>query len=124
MSTAHRTADTLGERLRRLRIERGYSLRELGKEVGTSHRMIAYYEIQGGNPPADVVVKLAKALSVSADSLLGLKNANRAAAAHPENVRLLRKLRQVEKLPLKDRRSVLQFIEALVERQALKETHG
>ena len=116
--------DALGERLRRLRLEKGYSLRELAAVVGTSHRMIAYYEIQGGNPPADVVVKLARALGVSADGLLGLRKANKAADSHPENVRLLRKLRQVAKLPAKDRRSVLQMIDALVERQALKELRG
>lgn len=124
MVTSRNAANTLGERLRRLRLEKGYSLRELASVVGTSHRMIAYYEIQGGNPPADVVVKLANALNVSADGLLGLKNASRSSQAQPENVRLLRKLRQVEKLPSKDRRSVLQFIDALVERQALKETRG
>jgi hypothetical protein len=36
----------------------------------------------------------------------------------------MRKLRQVEKLPLKDRRSVLQLIDALVEKEALKKAQG
>ncbi len=36
--------ETAGQRLARLRIERGYSQRNLAKETGISHRMIAYYE--------------------------------------------------------------------------------
>jgi hypothetical protein len=42
----------------------------------------------------------------------------------PQSLRLVRKLHQIETLPSKERRSVLQYIDALVERQALKRAHG
>jgi transcriptional regulator with XRE-family HTH domain len=117
--------ESFGERLRRLRSAKGYTEAELGQAVGTSHRMIAYYEIQGGNPPADVLVKLARALDVSADVLLGLAAEKRKpAASGPEDLRLMRKLRQVKQLPARDRRSVLQLIDALVEREELRRKQG
>lgn len=36
--------------------------------------MIAYYESQEGRTPVDILVRLAKALDVSTDELLGIKN--------------------------------------------------
>jgi transcriptional regulator with XRE-family HTH domain len=117
--------ESFGGRLRRLRVARGYTESELGKTVGTSHRMIAYYEIQGGNPPADVVAKLAKALGVSADELLGLQPPRKQKDNDgAENLRLMRKLRMVKQLSPKERRRVLQFIDLVVEREALKRAQG
>ena len=40
--------ESFGERLARLRKAAGYSLRELATEVGTSHRMLVYYEKHSG----------------------------------------------------------------------------
>jgi len=117
--------ESFGERLRRLRVAKGYTESELGKVIGTSHRMIAYYEIQGGNPPADVLVKLARALDVSADELLGLEPLQaKKPDEEAENLRLLRHVKQVQKLPLKDRRNVLQLIDSLVEKATLKQAQG
>jgi len=117
--------ESFGERLRRLRLARGYTEVELGKAIGSSHRMIAYYEIQGGNPPADVVAKLSQALRVSADEILGLHSPKpRKEEDGAENIRVMRKLHLVKHLPPKERRRVLQFIDLVVERDALKRAHG
>lgn len=119
-----KTDSEFGDRLRQLRKARGFTQTELGEAVGTSHRMIVYYEIQGGNPPADVVKKLARALDVSADELLGLRKLPKKKREAPSNVRLTRKLRRVEELPAADRRSVLRFIDALLEKESLKKHQG
>ena len=103
-----------GKRLALLRKKTGYSLRALAKETGISHRMIAYYEIQGGRAPADVVVKLADALNVTTDELLGRTNGTK--KTKPHNQRLLRKLRQVENLSSRDREAVLRMIDGLSNR--------
>ena len=117
--------ESLGERLRRLRSGRGFTHLELGNAIGASQRMIAYYEIQGGNPPADVLAKLAQALRVSVDEIVHGDHAKAVRAEPPpQDLRLIRKLRQVEKLPPKDRRSVLQLIDALIEKENLKRAHG
>jgi transcriptional regulator with XRE-family HTH domain len=117
--------EAIGDRLRDLRKARGFTQQELAEAIGTSQRMIAYYEAQGGNVSADVVAKLADVLKVSIDELVRGKNGKAARTkVAPQDLRLMRKLRQVEKLPLKDRRSVLQLIDALVEKEALKKAQG
>ena len=117
--------ERFGERLCALRKAAGFTQVELAAAVGTSQRMIAYYEAQGGNISADVVAKLARVLKIDIDDLVhGSTGKASSAKQPPQDLRLMRKLRQVEKLPVKERRSVLQFIDALVERQALKKAQA
>lgn len=112
----------MGTRLRRLRKARGFTQAELAEAIGSSQRMITYYERHDGLPPAPVVLKLAEVLSVSPEELLGLRSAGarRREVESPESLRLWRKLRQVEQLSSTERRDVLRFIEALVERNSLR----
>ncbi len=107
--------ETIGNRLARIRKDAGYSLRSLAEETGISHRMICYYESQGGRPPADILLKLADALNVTTDELLGRKLSNR--NNKPKNQRLLRKFLQLEKLSPRDRESVLRIIDGLISKQ-------
>ncbi len=108
-----------GDRLRRFRKAKGLTQTELGELVGISQRLMTYYETQGGNPPADVLARLAEALDVSTDVLLGLATANdpRASAA-PETLRLWRRLRRIEDVAPRDQKTILKMIDALAERKA------
>lgn len=114
--------ESFGERLARLRKAAGYTQKELGEEVGTSQRMLAYYEAQTEHPPTKLMPALAKALGVSADELLGLA-AGRARRAAPDS-RLDRRLRAVQQLPAAEKRQVLAFIDALLDRERLKRKAG
>jgi len=121
----HTEAESFGERLRRLREGRGFTQRELAEAAETSQRMIAYYETHSGTPAGPVLLRLARALKISPDELIGLKAAGRSteASSSPQNLRLWRKLKRVEKLPAAQRRTVVQLIDALVEGEARKK-HG
>ena len=70
-------SETFGERLRRFRQAKGLTQTQLGEAAGISKRMVAYYEIQGGTPAPDLLVRLAEALEVSTDALAGRKPAPR-----------------------------------------------
>lgn len=121
----YQEAESFGDRLRRLREARGFTQRELADVAETSQRMIAYYETHSGTPAGPVLLRLARALKVTPDELLGLKAATRAAESpSPQNLRLWRKLRRVEKLPPAQRRTVVQLIDALVEGETLKKQRG
>ncbi len=109
--------EAIGKRLARIRKDAGYSLRSLAEETGISHRMICYYESQGGRPPADILLKLADALDVTTDELLGRKLNNR--KSKPKNQRLLRKFLQLEKLPARERESVMRIIDSLLKKQKM-----
>ena len=124
MSTAKKTKDqkeSLGMRLRQLRMAKGFTQVELAQAIGSSQRMITYYERHDGIPAAPVVLKLAEVLGVTPEEILGIRSGRRAATPDsPENIRLWRKLKQVENLSPAERRDVVRFIEALVERNDLK----
>ena len=99
-----------GSRLAALRKQRAWSQRDLAGKCALSHRMIAYYEAQGGEPPAHVIVQLCKALEVSADELLGLTPTP---TVNPQDIRLRRRLLKVQEFDNKDRKVVTDMIDAL-----------
>ena len=104
--------EPFGKRLARIRKQAGYSQRSLADELGISYRVVAYYEAQTEHPPTHLLPAIADALGVTADQLLGREPVKKRKA--PTNERLLRQLRQVEKLPPRARQSVLEHIEGLV----------
>ena len=113
---------SFGERMARLRYVGGYSQRDLARETGVSHRMIAYYEKQAEYPPTHVLPILAKALGVSVDQLLGLEKIK--TNGKNKDMRLWRRFNQVEKLEAKEKRQVLQLLGTFIERDQLKRKTG
>ncbi len=110
-------SETFAQRLARLRKAAGYSQRALAAEIGISHRMVAYYEAQTTRPPVHVLPAIAETLGITADQLLGVNPVS--ARKAPQNERLLRQLRQVEKLPPRARHVVFETIQALVQKYGL-----
>jgi transcriptional regulator with XRE-family HTH domain len=111
---ANQALASFGQRLARLRKEAGYTQLELAEEIGVTRRMIAYYETESEHPPANLLVDLTKALNVTADELLGIQKPKRKKGTQPDS-RLLRRLQQIEKLPAKDKRQLIQLIETFLE---------
>ena len=64
------TLSLFGRKLRLLRKERNLTQTVLGKELGTTREMIAYFEMQCSNPTIDVVRKLADFFQISSDYFL------------------------------------------------------
>ena len=107
-----------GRRLKEMRQTRGLTQIELAKIVGGTQKMITHYENRVKFPPVDMIPKLAKALKVSADELLGIKPLKDGDL--PKNKNLLRRFTVIGKLPLRDQRSIFSFINALNAKQAAK----
>lgn len=112
--------ETFGERLARLRKAAGYSMREIAAEIGTSHRMLVYYEKHGGQPTAHLLPQLARVLGVSSDQLLGMETVK--ANGGVRDTKLWRRFSQVEKLPPTQRKPIIQVIDSFLEREKLKKT--
>ena len=62
---------TIGENIRRIRKERGLTLKQLGDEVGVSEAYIRAYETGRRNPKQKSLEALAKALRVNVEALTG-----------------------------------------------------
>jgi transcriptional regulator with XRE-family HTH domain len=110
--------ESFGERLARLRKAAGFSQRELATELGISYRMVAYYEGETEHPPTHLLPVLAKALSVSADELMGLEKTKKNGRTHDN--RLWRRFSQVEKLPPPKRKQIVQILDAFLGSEKVK----
>lgn len=66
--------DHFGDRLRRTRSLRGFTMEELGRKVGVAKTTISGYENGNREPPIKVIHHLAKALNTTSDYLLGLSD--------------------------------------------------
>jgi transcriptional regulator with XRE-family HTH domain len=60
----------LGDRIRQLRKEAGWSQAELGDKTGTDSQRVSRYETGKITPSLDAIVRIAEALNISIDHLL------------------------------------------------------
>jgi transcriptional regulator with XRE-family HTH domain len=68
---------SFGDRLRKLREQKGITQKELGKVLNTSDRVIGYYEANDRFPKDENILRaIADFFDVSVDYLIGRKNAN------------------------------------------------
>jgi len=106
---------SFGKRLAKLCKTAGYTRQQLADEIGATRWMIAYYETESQHPPANMLVDLAKALKVSADTLLGIKPVENISVSS----RLERRIRQIEN-SAKPRQQITQVIDTFLEAEQLK----
>lgn len=115
-----RLQETFGRRAARLRKARGLTQRDLGKQIGLSYRMVAYYESQTDRPPVHVLPDLARALGVGVDELLGARPVQ--GDPFEADVRVWRRLQKIQSLPLAKRKAVLQVLDALLDQHGSRDT--
>src|SRR5215813_9874329 len=109
-------AETIGQRLARLRRERGLTQVMLADQVGIIHALISDYERDKLRLNPDMSVKLAQAFGVSTDQLRGLQPTKENGRQPPRKV--LRRLEQIENLPRRDQDALLRTIDAFLAKSA------
>lgn len=107
-----KTRATLAQRLIQLRHARGLTQVELARAAKISQRALAHYETVGKNPPPQIAGRLADALSVTVDEILGHKPIPRNIPIL-KNRRLLKKLQILDQLPLKEQKKIISHIDDL-----------
>lgn len=107
------TTETIGERLVRLRKEKGITQKELAALLGVTQPLVSNYETGELRLHGELIVQLANILGTTADELLGLEKQTRGAGSI-RNRRLLRRVREIEKLPRRDQEALLRTIEAFL----------
>ncbi|MCP5207910.1 MAG: hypothetical protein H7A01_11940 [Hahellaceae bacterium] len=81
--------------------------------------MVSYYEGHSEYPPAAMLPKLAKLLNVTTDELLGLKPIKK---TQQPDTRLQRRFQQIEKLPNKEKRQLVQVIDTYLKAAQISES--
>lgn len=64
---------TIGERIREIRKSRGLTQRELGERLGLSYQSIAQWENDLRKPKSETILKIACALGVRYEDIVGLE---------------------------------------------------
>lgn len=113
--TAKRLQDereTIGQRLARLRRERGLTQAELAEQLDVAQPVLSDYERGELRLHGQLIVKLTRILRVSADELLGLEPLK--STGPVKNRQLLRRLQQLDRLPRRDQQALLRTIDAFL----------
>lgn len=107
-------SESLGERLIRLRGERGLTQAELAAMAGLAQPYISDYERGVCVPNATTIIRLSGVLGISTDALLGLEPAK--SVEVPLDRAVLRRIRKIGELSRRDRTAVLRTLDAFLDR--------
>ena len=103
----------IGKQIADLRKQKGVSREELGKKVGTSGAVIGRYERDEMIPSIDTAKKIAKALGVSLDYLVGNTDLEL-------TDKLMNRIKEVARMTEKDKDYVYTLIDAFIAKNKLK----
>jgi len=106
--------ETIGNRVARLRKDKGMTQTELAETLAVSQPVVSDYENDVIGLDSARIVQLAQVLGVSADEILGLEKATRAASTGIGNRRLYRQLQSIDRLPKRDQEALFRTIDAFL----------
>jgi transcriptional regulator with XRE-family HTH domain len=102
----------LGPQIAKIRRTRGFTQYTLADAMGVSRKQITDYERGIALPNSDMVIRLALALRVSADTLLGLKHGG--FSGQLPNTRFSRRLLAIQQLPEMKKRTLVKIIDEFI----------
>ena len=106
-------SETVGQRLARLRKERGWTQVELAERLGIIQSLISDYERDRLRMNPAMVVRFAAALEITTDELLQPKSAQTPLRRKP-SLRVLRRLEKIERLPAHQQNTLLKTIDGFL----------
>jgi transcriptional regulator with XRE-family HTH domain len=98
---------TLGQHIAAFRKAKGFSRSELGKKAGTSGDIIGRYERDEVKPSIEVIIKIADALEVSIDYMVGKTD-------FELDSDTLKRIQDFSTLPSDKKKQVFMIIDALI----------
>jgi len=107
-------AETFGQRLARIRKERGFTQVEIAEKIGIIQVLVSNYENDRLRMHAEMIVRFARVLGVSADTLLGLDEPKRTSTVAKLPRRLLRRVEQIMQLSPQNQRALVRTIDGFL----------
>jgi transcriptional regulator with XRE-family HTH domain len=112
--------NSLGDRIKESRKQKGWSQNELSQKAGISYAQLSRYEIKGSQPPAEVLNKLAEALDTTVDYLIN-GDTNEKAKSTLKDAELLQQFKAVEQMNDEDRSVIKKVISAFVTQSKIRQ---
>jgi transcriptional regulator with XRE-family HTH domain len=107
--------ETLGLRLAQVRKEHGLTQVELAERTGLIQVVVSDYERGRLRLPADMAVRFAEVMGVTVDELLQPRKKRSAAkTAKQPSLKLVRRMEQIENLPIYQQRALLTTIDTFI----------
>jgi len=103
----------LGQRLARIRKERGLTQKDVAERTGLIQTLVSDYERGRLRLAADMIVRFAVALEITTDELLRPKG-RKAGPQQKVSRKVLRRLEQIESLPVYQQRALLTTIDNFI----------
>lgn len=104
----------LGKRILELRKEKGITREKLGKTIGTSGAIIGRYERNERTPSVEIARKMAKALDVSLDYLVGNTE-------FLLDTDVIKKIQDIQKLPQEDKKHLFYVLDNILQNVKAKQ---
>jgi transcriptional regulator with XRE-family HTH domain len=114
---------TLGERIRELRLKRGWTQQQLAERVGIQQKQISSYERGANVPSGQTFIALAEAFGVSLDYLAQISPHSSAQAAIAD-LDLLEKVQRVDRLDEHERALVKDVMDLVVLKSTVRQLAG
>ena len=105
--------ETVGQRLARIRKQRGHTQVQLAQAMGLIQSLVSDYETNRLNLSAEMAVRFALALDVSMDELLRPKTRDKSTAKTP-SLKVVRRMDEIEKLPPRQQAFVLSALDSIL----------
>jgi len=113
--------ENIGQRISRLRKERGLTQKQLADKVGIIQVLVSDYEKGKLRLHAEMVVRFAQALGVKTDELLGLTgNVSDTGGVKPD-LKIMRRLNRIASLPQGEQKIMLKAIDSWLQARTTQE---
>jgi transcriptional regulator with XRE-family HTH domain len=106
--------ETIGQRLARLRRERGLTQVELADKLGVAQPVVSDYERGELRLHGQLIVRLTQILGVGSEEILGTEKP-KGNGTPVKSRRLLRRIQEIERLPRRDQQALLRTIDRFLE---------
>jgi transcriptional regulator with XRE-family HTH domain len=110
----------IGDKILKLRKNKGWSQQELAKKVNTSGPIIGRYEREEMTPSVDVAKKLAETFNVTLDYLVDATGS----ITEIKDKAMLNRLLEIEKLDSEEKKTIVHVIDSLLRDARARKTYA
>jgi len=109
----------LGQRIKQLRKDKGWTQKELANRVGTSPAQLNKYEAGQNTPPLDKLVLFAEVLTTTADYLIA---GNVSDNMPISNTRLVQRLQLIDQFDADEKETVIKLLDGMIAKHNMEST--